>query len=467
MEVKQMNIRGALWTQFESRRNKTVPYLNQISEWQWLDSEQAVALQQERLTSILLHAHKHTPYYRSLLGNAGVITPSGSVDLSRIPHVPAVDKTVIREDMDSMKSDDLSLDDSYDNTSGGSTGESVRFVQDKHYHDWIMAVKSLFDGWTGYEYGRSRVYLWGSMRDMLVGQETARVRFGRWLRNEDYLNAFRMAPDRMREYVSVINRRRPVQMTAYVDSLYDLSRFIEEEGLKVWSPKAILTSAGVLHPHMRETIERVFGCPVHNRYGSREVGDIACECREHNGLHVSLPTHYVEIVRPDGSAAEPGEVGEVLVTSLVNYAMPLIRYRIGDMAALSARKCSCGRRWPMLEQIAGRLTDTFVSPSGDEIHGQYFSFLFYFQDWARKFQVIQEERDYIRALVVPRDPVEDPHRVYADKLAEIAGKMRVAMGDDCRIEFEFVPDIDPSASGKYRYTVSKVDRDRSLVSLAG
>lgn len=462
-----MNIRGAVWTRVESRRNNSMAHLRELRDWQWLDHQQAHNLQQRLLQSILLHAYHHTPYYKTLLDSAGVVTSSGNVDLSRMSHIPTLDKSVIRESLNSLVSDDLSSRLSYDNTSGGSTGEPVRFKQDKDYHDWSMAVKMLFDEWTGYQPGSSRVSLWGSMRDILAGGETARVRMGRWLRNDLYLNTFNMPPERMKDYAKVINQRKPVQITAYVDSLHEFARFVEQEGLEIWSPKAILSAAGVLHPHVRETIERVFRCPVFNRYGSREVGDIACECVGHNGLHISLPTQYVEIIRPDGSPTAPGEIGEVLVTSLVNYAMPIIRFRVGDMAAWSTSKCSCGRHWPTLEQIAGRVTDTFISSDGNEIHGQYFAFLFYFQDWTRKFQIIQEQLDYIRILIVPKDTVRDPHRTYSDKLAEIAAKMRVVMGEGCRVEFEFVQDIESSASGKYRYTISKVDRDRAATSVAG
>jgi len=120
----------------------------------------------------------------------------------------------------------------------------------------------------------------------------------------------------------------------------------------------VMVSAETLTDGMRETMERVFRAPVVNRYGTRETGGIACECRHRRGLHVTVLTHHVEVVRPDGRAAAPGEVGDLVITLLTNYSMPLIRYRIGDRGAFVAdgAPCPCGRTMPRLATVAARST---------------------------------------------------------------------------------------------------------------
>lgn len=145
-----------------------------------------------------------------------------------------------------------------------------------------------------------------------------------------------------------------------------------------------------------------------------------------------------------------------MVTSLTNYAMPLIRYRIGDVASWADAPCSCGRGWPLLRSIQGRVSDTFVTTGGDLVPGQYFDYAFFLQDWVEKYQVVQEAPDRIRAIVVLRQDAFGTDETRADGMAEIARKTRAVMGDQCRVEFEFVHDIEPSPSGKYRYTISKV-----------
>lgn len=422
-----------------------------------LSASQVEELQDQLIRALLLHAYENVPYYRRIIDQQGGLA---MIEKERakgaLAALPLLTKTLIRENWEDLKSRDLSSRKWYYNTSGGSTGEPVRLIQDWAFHQRAQAVKELFDLWTGYRTGMPKVILWGSERDLLLGKETWRVRFGRWLRNEYWLNAFRMGPSEMRKYVEIINTVRPVQILAYVEAIYELAKFIEREGLKVWSPRAIMTSAGTLYGYMRETIERVFQAPVYNRYGSREVGDIACECEAHQGLHVCPLTHYVEILREDGTSAPPGEIGEVVVTSLINYAMPLIRYRIGDMAAWADHNCSCGRRWPLLKEVTGRTADTFISSSGRRVHGEYFTHLVYFRDWVKKFQFVQESPERIRLLVIPAVPKDEIKEIIAREKADIEAKIQVAMGPECKLEIEVVDDIPPSPSGKYRYTISKV-----------
>ena len=217
-----------------------------------------------------------------------------------------------------------------------------------------------------------------------------------------------------------------------------------------------MSAAGTLHDVQRELIERVFGAPVFNRYGSREVGDMACECDQHRGLHVSTPTHYIEIVRDGGTAARPGEIGEVLVTLLTNFAMPLIRYRIGDLAAWSEEPCTCGRAWPLLKSVVGRVTDTFLTAKGTRIHGEYFTHLFYFRDWIRQFQVVQVGYDEILLKVVLKDGMLNLPESKKYEVQEIEQKTRLVMGPACRIDWQVTSEISPTASGKRRYTISKV-----------
>lgn len=452
---RMRRIPGAAYELTVRRENRLLEQAEKAS------AKQLQRLQRERLVRLLLHAYRHVPYYRELLADTGVVTRDGEVALERYPSLPFLTKDILRTRFEQLKSDDLSRRRWSFNTSGGSTGEPVRFIQDTEYRRWARAAKIRFDAWTGYRAGAPKILLWSSERDLLVGQETAIVRSRRWLKNELWLNGHRMTPERMRLYVKKINEVHPKQILAFAESLFELARFAERAGVNVDAQEAIMTSAGTLYPEMRRAIERVFGAPVFDRYGSREVGDMACECEAHAGLHVSPLTHHIEVVRPDGSEARPGELGEVVVTLLTNLAMPLIRYQIGDQAVAGSKdRCGCGCDWPRLQRIEGRLKDSFVTRDGTIVRVP--DFFFYFKDWVRQFQFIQEDYDRVRLLLVPTASREQAGEYISQDRPELERQLGILMGGLCKLEIDLVNEIPCSPSGKFRYTISKVaDRERN------
>lgn len=456
-----MSLRGKLWRLSLLVRGDggSLRALRILNDCQWRSPEDVRELQRSRLRELLAHAHENVPYYAAILRESGVVDGCGRIDLDAFDRIPLLDKPTIRQNFERLKSNDLDRRKWVFNTSGGSTGEPVRLIQDGTYWDWKIAVKLLYDRWTGYEVGAPKVVVWGSERDLFRGREKFVVRAGRWLKREVWLNTYRMTTASMRSYIERINRLRPVQILSYVESAYELARFAEAEGISVHSPRAIMTSAGTLLPHMRETIERVFRAPVFNRYGSREVGDPACECEEHRGLHVSALTHYLEILRPDGTHAAPGEVGEVVVTLLTNYAMPLIRYRIGDMAAWASHQCACGRGFPLLERVVGR-TNSIIQTKSQRLDSAAVTALLYYRDDSRtqvfgafsKYQIVQKSEDLIHIRVVVEEPT-----VWAEEKRIVLAKMKKALGEDVEIQIEEVEEIPPSPSGKYAYVISELE----------
>jgi phenylacetate-CoA ligase len=407
-------------------------------------------------------ARSHVPYYHEQFRALGLSDAEISVrPLRALTELPLLDKSTLRGRVDDLRCDDLPLRDWYENASGGSTGEPVRFLQDRDYHLMSMAATSLFDDWSGYRQGEPKILLWGSERDLLVGRETLRHSLGQWLRNEYALNAFRMTESDMERFVATINHVRPTQVLAYVDAAYELARFIEKKKLAVHAPKAVMTSAGTLFPHMRETIKRVFRAPVFNRYGSREVGDLASQCDRHLGLHVNPYTHHVEILRADGSPCEAGETGEIVVTPLANRAMPLLRYRIGDMGALAAAPCTCGRHWPLLSEVSGRVTDVFRRGDGTPVSPVYFIHFIGVThhtdlDFIEKYQLVQEEPELIKMMLIPKHASLQRHDLDDEQKAVLVGIVKQVMGPSCRLEVTIVDHIPPEPSGKFRYTKSNL-----------
>jgi phenylacetate-CoA ligase len=404
----------------------------------------------ERLNHILAHSATAVPYYRDLFAERG-LSPQGD-PLATLPQLPILTKDLIRAHTGRLQSRDLAQRKWGYNTSGGSTGEPLQLIQDKDFDEQLVAMQMLYSTWVGVEVGDSEVSLWGFEREILQGSVGTKIILANLLTNRKLLNAFRMPPPKMRRYLEVLNTQRPKLIVAYAQAIYELACFAEQEGITVRQQRAIISTAGTLYPFLRQKIEAVFGCPVYNRYGSREVGDIAGECHVHHGLHVLPWGSYVEIVDEAGNVVPPGVEGRILVTCLTNYAMPLLRYDIGDRGALAEENtCPCGRRGQLLAHLAGRSVDTFRASDGTLISGSYFIHQLFYRQWVKKFQIVQRSTTEVLYRIVPNGqpgPQED--------LDEIIAGTRVVMGPACAVMFEFVEDIPLLASGKYRYTISLV-----------
>ena len=314
----------------------------------------------------------------------------------------------------------------------------------------------LFYEWAGVPQGASHIRLWGAPRDLGRGSAARRRRVANWLFNRTTLNAFDMSEQTMRRYAEIIARRRPACLEGYADALYELAVRVERLGLPMTAPGAIVSSAGTLLPHMREKIGSAFGAEVFDRYGAREVSGVAAECDRHEGLHVFGETTVVEVVDEGGRAVGEGEEGEVLVTNLHNYTMPLIRYRIGDRAVRGADRCSCGRPYPLLLRVAGRSESSVHRPGGGIVPSEFFIHVIgveYNDGSIGKFQVIQEALDRITVVIVPSEGAGERALARED---EMRTRLREAVGD-CEIRFVLVDHIDPTPTGKHMYVVNRVE----------
>ncbi|MEH3144377.1 MAG: hypothetical protein PGN34_03285 [Methylobacterium frigidaeris] len=437
----------------------SVPVLRErLSTFHDLPVEQRRPVQAERLRDLLRHAAAQVPYYRSVLHETGVVRGS-EVDLARFRRVPELTREILRSQRDALTSDDLPTRDWYANSSGGSTGEPVIVLQDRIYEAIGHAALDMHYAWAGRARGEPMIRLWGSDRDILQGTLGWRNKVSNFIRNTTMQNSFRMTRDDIARYIADIRRIRPVVIEAYSESIYELARHINASGIRLPRVRAVVTSAATLYPFIRAEVERAFGCPVLNRYGSREVGSFAGERTSGGGLDVFGYTHWVEVVNAQGEPCGPDEEGDVLVTCLTNYAMPVIRYRIGDRAVVGSTVASPTPSVEMLRTVTGRAVDAILLPDGSTVPGMFFMYFLsvrFHGGWIRKFQVVQRGIDDILIkLVVLRPPPEGATE-------EIAGALRHILGAACAIEFAFLGEIPSLPSGKYSYVISQVHRRRRL-----
>ncbi|MGV3719585.1 MAG: phenylacetate--CoA ligase family protein [Actinomycetota bacterium] len=447
------NWRAPLYRFYDERlaRRKTFSYVDRLLETQWLSRAEVDALQWGELRRLLRHAYANVPFHRERLRMLGV-TPDDIKTPADFARLPLMEKRDFSAHSDTLLARGFDPSELFSNGTGGSTGEPMRYQLDRNSYEWRQAAHVRGNMWAGSGLGRREFHLWGE--PMRPGSQAASVkkRMWHWALNHHYANSYEMSPETMARYLDDLNRIRPEVVIGYSYSLFLFARYIADRGAKAWSPRGIIGTAEKLLPHQRETIETVFGARVFERYGCREVMLIGMECEEHHGLHLTSENLYVEVVK-DGRPARPGEVGDVVVTDLHNYAMPFLRYRNGDLAIASDRVCPCGRGLPLIEEVHGRTLDVLRSPDGRSISGVFVPMFFKDYPWVAEFQVEQTALDQIHVRIKPDAGFSEG--LLPDLQADLQGRL----GPQVRIHFSLVDQIPRSASGKHRPVISRLPID--------
>jgi phenylacetate-CoA ligase len=236
-----------------------------------------------------------------------------------------------------------------------------------------------------------------------------------------------------------------------------LAEFVRQKGWDDIKFKGMLSSAEVLYPHQRQFIEETFGGKIFDRYGTRELGGLGCQCQEHTGLHVSVENVYLEVLDERGEPARAGEPGQVVVTNLNNYGMPFIRYTLADVASwVPAYDCPCGRAHPMLSVVEGRHNDMFRTRDGRMVWGGIANPL-WGMSGVTQFQFIQKTYDLVHVRIVTKRSLQP------DELARVERAVQTALGSQVRVDFEFPEAIPTDKSGKYRYQICEVSREEVVL----
>lgn len=315
------------------------------------------------------------------------------------------------------------------------------------YHD---AVNIRGDYWAGLKYGGKALHFWGAERDLEKKKSLYKKIKHKYIVKSKMLSTYHMSEKDFHDYVDIYNKYKPNVIVSYPSPLYHIAEYIKKNNIKIWKPKGIITSSETLFPFQRESIEKVFGVKIFNRYGSREFGHIGAECENHKGLHINTDRFILEIVDANENLCKHGELGEIVITDLDNYVFPLIRYKIGDLGILTERVCTCGINLPLLEKVEGRVFDLIIGVNGNTVAGTFWTLLRNKINGWKKFQVIQEKINQIDFILEDNDEIENN---LAEKLSLI---VKEKLGDEMKINLKIVNKIPLTKTGKYRWVISKI-----------
>ena len=416
---------------------------------QHLSAGELRQLEGRKLKALLDHAVAQVPYYRQIVKERAIVLSTASARES-LSQFPILTKEAIRAETGSMVSADLDGNRIDSNSTSGSSGSPLSFFTDRRSKAFRKATVIRNREWLGIRLGDPVAHLWGSPIDQ---QRAASLRgnLHSWLTRESMLDAYQLSDSDLVTYARTLARKRVRLLVGYPSVLVRFAAFCRDEGYRFPTLRAVISSAETLYPHQSQAIQEDLGVPVYNRYGCREVGDIAHEIPGCDGLVVNSDRIVVEVLDEEGNACPPGTQGEIVVTDLDNYGMPLIRYRIGDLGIWQDAELSRARMaFPILESVDGRSLDVVVAPNGNRLGGTFWTILLRTRPGIDMFQVVQNESDNITIRVVPDQNGENIDEDYFR--TEIAKKC----GENLDVSFKYERNIEAESNGKYRVVISSI-----------
>ncbi len=425
----------------------TFAYLADLERSQWLPRVEIEALQLGKLRALLAAAHAHCPWHRERLDAAGV-GPGNLASLAELARLPCMTKQDAAANRDRLVWRDVP-GGAFEYNTGGSSGQPLIFHFGRSRQASDAAGRMRARRWWGVEPGDPEAYLWGAPVELGKTDLVKTIRDR--LINQLVLNAFAMSPARMDGYLDALERFRPRCAYGYASSLALLAAHARERGRRLRLPglKVVCTTGEPLYAHQRELIAEVFGAPVANEFGSRDIGFTAHETPHGQNLLIS-ESIVLEVLDEAGQPVAPGEMGEAVMTGLCSEAQPFIRYRTGDMVRLADEPDRDGRGLHVLAEVVGRSTDFLVRSDGTIMHALAGIYVLRATDGVGEFKLIQHDVRDIEVRVVPNE------RWRPQAAVQIEQGLRHRLGEDVRIAVRTCESIPPEASGKYRYVVSHV-----------
>jgi phenylacetate-CoA ligase len=417
--------------------------LQKLERTQWFSPDELQAWQFARIQKLVSYAYDHVPYYRDLYRHLD-IHPEDVRTWQDFQALPFVTKADVNNHLEAMVSPEL-RSEALPSLTGGSTGEPTRFFVDRSYHRWDAALEFRGRGWYGVREGDKIALVWGAQRDMHMWNWRDRLKAE--ILRERYLNAFSMTEEKMKAFAEMLVRWQPAMFRAYPVALGLFAGFVKQQGIGGIRPKFIELTAEVVTGPQRELLEEVFQCPVVDWYSSREMGTIAFQC-PHGGRHV-CETRYLELVA-DGKVQEPGQMGEVVITSLHQFTMPFIRYKQGDIAVYESSPCTCRRGLPTLREVLGKTNDCLVTPDGLFIHPGCLGRPIRERPEVVRYQAHQTDERHITVRLVCSKDVD---QVWLEGMRR---DLQDRLGSGMHISLETVDEIPLTSAGKHRFIISEI-----------
>ena len=361
------NIRRNIFYRLYSLKNKSPrrKYWKELERTQFLSLQELQDIQWRRLQKLYAFLWENNSFYRSRYQKVGLDSDS-ITEPADIMKIPILTKSDIRSNCESMISNGFAAKSLLRFKTGGSTGKALDIYLSEECSEFRNACALRADRWTGWEPGEPIGAVWGNPKLPVTVKEKI---FHNLLQPYIYLDTMAVSSDSVLNFARKWEKVQPTLLYGHAHSIFILAKYVQEIGCTQIRPNGILSTSMMLLGHERELIEKVFSCKVTDRYGCEEVSLIGCECEQHNGMHMNIEHLVIEFIKDDGTCAKAGEPGNIVVTDLMNFAMPFIRYKVEDVGVPMDTMCSCGRGLPLMGKVVGRVADFLLNKNGDRVAG--------------------------------------------------------------------------------------------------
>jgi phenylacetate-CoA ligase len=403
--------------------------------------EEIGRLQQQELRRVVLHAASQTRYFRDLFSELRV-SPEALRATEDLRRLPVLDKATVLARAQDLRAASVASVRSY--YTSGTTGTTLEVPIDdaSRQRNYAFFMRAL--SWAGVEGGRSATFAGRPIVPATITRPSMVWRWNPAMRNRLF-SSYHLSAANVAAYSRALCAYAPDYIDSYPSSVATLASLLEEARLPAPRPRAVITSAETLTVGQRELIERVFG-RCFDQYGCTEQSVFVSQC-EYGTHHVHPEYGIVEILRPSGDPARPGEIGEIVCTSFTNDAFPLLRYRVGDLAVVGEPGCPCRREFPVLQEIVGRMDDVLTTPDGRAI-GRLDP-VFKGRRTIREAQIVQLSSSRVAVRIVPGPDYTDEDGV------SVVQEMEARLGKEMEIFVERVDSIERTTGGKFRAVVNQ------------
>ena len=413
-------------------------FRREASSW---DREQKTRWILERLRATVRRAYEETVYYRELFDQHG-FDPHVDFGFAEFSRLPALDREHVHEAGPKLLSSSVPPDQLRKDRTGGSTGVPTEIWLGPNERGWRDSGMEHFFQTLGVPEGSRTALLWGHHLDPKA-TDSFRDRYQAFVSNVRWFDSLRLSPEKLDEYHEELERFRPACIIAYASALGYLAEHVLARKYKPSYPtRSLITGGEKLWSRHRGMIEEAFGRPVYERYGSRDAGCLGVQLARALPLEYTIDWSYT-LVEPELPQAE----SPILITKLQADAMPMIRYRIGDIGRFPAGS-KPGHPTFVLEDVMGRVIDRISLPDGRWVAGQEVPHLL--KDYpVREFLFLQRRDHSVELQIVPQqDFNENSRREIEETLtANLPG---------LPIKIELKESVVRTKSNKWRPVISEV-----------